>query len=438
VVSVNDPSDYEGKYQQTRKRLQKAKIDDKDRRAIRALMDRRDASGQYEASTQGNLLTMLIRCAELTHKPLHEYEHDEYNSDFSHFLNGLQQGTIEGAKKGGYSAEYVRSFRQALRLFFKHLGRDWHEEIEVGQPNPGTITEDDCFTSDETAKMFMVADERDSAILALMLATGQRISALASIRLKDIEIDGNRGGFNLNPEAAGLKGAKGYRPMIWATPYVTRWLNKHPHWPDYDEDDALFVTMRGGRHYNKGDPLGYSGFEKTISRLAASAGVDEEKAQTHRLRHTAIRRMIRDGLSDQRIKYMVGWHSDSQHLDRYGSLKDKSHAEDIKDHYGMATDDDEEEVGHLFENCPSCGVTISNLTGVAFCHSCGVPLRHSAENIDQMADKALWESKGETETVEEEQGLDVAKEILSDPDAKAAIMAEMKEELLAELRAEIE
>lgn len=438
MVDVNDPADYGGKYLQARERLQDADIDSQDKRAIKALMDRRDASGEYEMSTQGNLLTMLIRCAELTHKPLHEYEHDEYNSDFSEFLNGLTDGSIEGVKEGGYSTEYVRSFRQSLRLLFQHLGREWHEEIRVGQPTPGDITEDDCFSSDETAKMFMEADERDSAILALMLASGQRVSALTSIRLKDLEIEGNRGGFHLNPEAVGLKGAKGYRPMIWATPYITRWLNKHPHWPEYDDEDALFVTMRGGPNYNKGDPLGYSGVEKTLSRLVEAAGIDEGKAQTHRLRHTAIRRMIRDGLSDQRIKYMVGWHADSQHLDRYGSLKDKSHAGDIEDHYGMQKDEDEEEVGHLFENCPGCGVTISELSGVQFCHSCGIALKHSAEDIDKMAEDALWESKGDAESRAEEQGLNAAKEVLSDPDAKAALMAEMKDELLAELRDEME
>jgi integrase len=435
VSDVNDPSGYRDKYKQTRERLETADIDQQDRKAIRALIDRRDASGDYEPSTQENFLTMLIRCAELAHKPLHQFEQDEFNSDYAQFLKGLQEGTIEGVKEGGYSDEYVRSFRQSLRLLFKHLGRDWYEDIHVGQPSPGKIAEDDCFSSDETAKMFMHAGERDSAILAVMLATGQRISALASIRLQDLELRGNRGGFYLNPEAVGLKGAEGYRPLIWATPYVNRWLNKHPHWPDYDDDDALFVTLRSGPHYDYGDPLGYSGFEKTLSRLVEAAGISQDKAQTHRLRHTAIRRMIRDGLSDQRIKYMVGWHSDSQHLDRYGALKDKSHAQDIEDHYGMAPEEEDEEVGHLFENCPACGVTISEMSGVQFCHSCGVPLQHSAEYMDAMAEQALWDSKGITE---DDEGVDTVKEVFDDPSSKADVMAEMKEELLEELREEIE
>lgn len=436
MVDVNDPADYEGKYQQARKRLETANMDEKDRKAIRAFMDRRDATGDYEFSTQENLLTMLIRSAELAHKPLHQFEQDEYNSDHATFINGLQNGTINGVKQGGYSTEYVRSFRQAIRLLMEHLGKEWHDEIKVGAPNPGTITEEDCFSSDETAKMFAEAGKRDAAILALMLATGQRITALASLRLTDLEIEGNRGGFHLNPKAIGLKGAEGYRPMIWATPYITRWLNKHPGWPNPDKDDALFVTERGGRHYDKGDPLGYSGFEKALTRLVLAAGVEEEKAQTHRLRHTAIRRMIRDGLSDQRIKYMVGWHSDSSHLERYGSLKDKSHAKDIEEHYGMANED-EEEVGHLFEDCPSCGITISDLSGVQFCHSCGIPLQHSAENIDRMTDQAMWDSKGNAKTPEEDHGIDAAKELLDDPQAKSKIMAEMKDELLDELRDEL-
>jgi len=390
-MSVNDPAGYEEKYRRARERLETADIDDEDRRAIEAYIENKEASGDHEYSTLESYTTVLIRAAKMTHRPLTEWEDKDpqngrYQSDYDTFMQGLRTGDLDGAKDGGYSEEYRRSFRQNLKPFFRYIGRDFSEDIDIGQPSKGEITESDCFNSDETSRMFQVADTRDAAILALWLATGQRASAMASLRLDDVEFTENRGRFMLNPNAIGLKGAKGWRPMLWASPYVKEWVNSHPA---KDQEDApLFCTKRNGHHYDLGDGLSYDGIKRVVESLCERAEIPDHKAQTHRFRHTAIRRMIRDGLSDQQIKFMVGWHEDSSQLARYGSLQDKTHSDDIEDEYGYETDD-EEEIGIELENCPKCSTPLTELVDAAYCPSCGLPLSHSVEETERAAQDTM-------------------------------------------------
>ncbi|SFR50045.1 tyrosine-type recombinase/integrase [Halogeometricum limi] len=392
MVDINDPKGYEDKKEKALSLLKQAEIDDRDKQAILALYGLRETTGGYEPSTQKTLLTNLKRVAELTEKPITEWEHTPYHSDHTEFFQGISDGSNPNAPDGGYSDSYVGNLRRSVSVFLNHLGREWNEDIKVGQPSDGKITEEDCFTSDETSRLFAMTDGRDSAIIAMWLATGQRLAAMASIRAEDVTINGNRGGFHLNPKAIGLKGAEGYRPLLWSAPYIGRWLDQHPTYPDVDPDAALFVCARSGPEYDLGDPLGPSGFTKLLKRACERAGINQSKAQTHRLRHTAIRRMIRDGLSDQWIKYMVGWSEDSPQLQRYGSLRDKTKARDIEAHYGLNPEDDEDD-HQLFENCPACGTPISELIKASYCPSCGLALSHDTERMEAEIENRLWISK---------------------------------------------
>lgn len=322
-----------------------------------------------------------------------------------------------------------------MSVFLNHLGREWNEDIRVGQPSDGKITEEDCFTSDETSRLFAITDVRDSAIIAMWLATGQRLAGMASIYADDVTIRGNTAGFHLNPKAIGLKGAEGYRPLLWSTPYVTRWLDQHPTYPNDDPDAALFVATRSGPNYDIGDPLGPSGFTKVLKRACERAGISQSKAQTHRLRHTAIRRMIRDGLSDQWIKYMVGWAEDSPQLQRYGSLKDETKAGDIEKHYGLTSAEDDH---RLFENCPACDTPVSELTKASYCPSCGLPLSHDTERMEAEIENRLWASKGQSDDEQADRGVDAARQVMNNPEAKNAVMEELKDELMADLKKELD
>jgi site-specific recombinase XerD len=417
---LNDPGKYKKKYKKARKRLEERDINEEDRKAIRSFVNDREANGgrngrNLEDSSLEQYCTVLIRATELAQKPLTDFngknpEEGVYESDYTQFIRGVTEGTLPEAKDGGYSDEYVRSFRQVLKPFFRFIGKDFSEDISIGQPSKGKITEEDCFTSDETARMFQVADTRDSAIIALWLATGQRASAMCSIKLGDCTFTENRGRFKLNPEAVGLKGAKGLRPMLWASPYVKRWVNSHPT-PE-EEEAPLFCCKRNGANYSIGDPLSYEAMRRTVQRVCDNANIPKEKAQTHRFRHTAIRRMIRDELTEQQICFIVGWDEDSSHLSRYGSLKDETQTGDIEQKYGLK-DEEDTDIGVSFENCPKCEAPFSELVNPSYCPECGLPLRHSAEETKKETEEDLYESKSETEG-QEEAAVDKLKNLLEE------------------------
>ena len=415
--NLNDPGKYKEKYERARHRLENQDINEEDRDAIRAFVDHKKANKDLAYSSLEQYTTILVRGANLAERPLTQFEdkdpeNGKYQSDYSQFIQGLQNGTLPEAKDGGYSDEYVRSYRQVLKPFFRYLGREWSEDISIGQPTRGEITEEDCFTSDETSRMFRVADPRDSAIIALWLATGQRASGMCSLKLKDVSFTEKRGRFRLNPEAVGLKGAKGLRPMLWASPYVKEWVNNH-HPRREDKEAPLFCCKRNGAHYDLGDPLSYEAIKRMVQSVCDKADIPEEKAQTHRFRHTAIRRMVRDGLTEQQICFIVGWHEDSSQLSRYGSLSDETHSSDIEEEYGLK-EEEEDKIGVSFDNCPKCETPLSELTKPAYCPSCGLPLQHSARETEEEVKSDLWDAKGQAESDREEEAVDKLKNLLSE------------------------
>jgi len=426
--NLNDPGKYKEKYERARDRLENKNINEEDRKAIRSFVDNRKANKDLAYSSLEQYCTVLLRASELAEKPLTEWsdkdpENGKYDSDYTEFVRGVSEGTLPGVKEDGYSDEYVRSFKQVLKPFFRYLNREWSEDIAIGQPTRGKITEEDCFTSDETARMFQVADTRDSAIIALWLATGQRASAICSLKRGDVTFTQNRGRFKLNPEAVGLKGAEGLRPMLWASPYVKRWVDKHPR--REDDDAPLFCAKRNGAHYDIGDPLSYEAIKQMIESVCEKADIPEEKVQTHRFRHTAIRRMVRDGLTEQQICFIVGWHEDSSQLSRYGSLKDETHSSDIEKEYGLR-EEEETDIGVSFENCPKCDSALSELVDPAYCPECGLPLKHSATETEEQIKDDIYQSKGEAEGEGEgEEALDKMKELIKEN-------PELLEELVSE------
>ena len=410
---INDPGNYQRKYERSRDRLENDPINEEDRKAIRSYIDWRENNSDLAYSTLEQYCTVLLRAADISQKPLTDWENKDpengkYESDYAEFIRGVSTGNHPNVKEGGYSEEYVRSFKQVLKPFFRFLKREWHKDIKIGQPSRGKITEQDCFNSDETARMFAVADTRDSAIIALWLATGQRASAMCSLKIGDCNFSKQRGRFRLNPKAIGLKGAEGLRPMLWASPYVKQWINHHPN---SDNPEApLFCCKRSGANYSIGDPMSYDAIKSTVKRICKLAEIPSDKAQTHRFRHTAIRRMVRDGLTEQQICFIVGWHPDSSQLVRYGSLSDETHSSDIEKEYGLQ-EEEKTDIGVSFKNCPDCNTPFSNLTNPAYCPECGLPLKHSAEETEKQVQGDLWDSKGEAEG-DEEEAVDKLKELI--------------------------
>ncbi|WP_049998455.1 tyrosine-type recombinase/integrase [Halococcus sediminicola] len=303
--------------------------------------------------------------------------------EFYELHDSLRDGSNPDVKDAGLSPSTLRTLRQTARVFFRDaLKREWSEDIVIGTVPETKITADDIFVSEEIEALFSVCQNpRDKAIMGVLLATGQRMSATLSLRVGDVDLSGRTGVIHLNDEAVGLKGAGGPRPLLWATEYVKNWLDVHP---SADDESAALFCVLGVKYDNHPDERRYealsaSGVRQQLRRIATRAGV-EKPVNPHNFRHTAITRMVRDGVPDQQIKWTVGWKKDSSQFDRYTHLRDDEMLQSVLEHHDLA--EPESDIGRpTLETCPSCGAALDGWVNPAACPGCGLSLSHDSLDV---------------------------------------------------------
>lgn len=425
MADVNDPGNREGQYKTQFELLEAADITESDRTAIRDFVNNQELYTDNSVTTLLSKVKLLRIAAERSEKPLT----DMNKSEVDQFLLSLTRGTNPHVSDDGISESYARNYRQKLRLFYEYLEREWYDDIKVGAPPKTKVSEEDILSEEEATSLLEAAPPREEAMLAVLLATGQRISALLSVQLKEVDTEGPNGSIKLNEEAIGRKGASGPRPLLWATPYVRNWIH-HSHPKKRDSEAPLFCAKRDyGDKTEAGDALNPGTAYTALERTADKAGISKSRVHPHIFRHTAITRMVRDGMDEQKIKFMVGWKPDSGQLERYSHVKDEQMVNDIQAFYGDGETTSDKGGKPKMENCPNCHVPLSDFADPVACPGCGMSLTGKAEAVESQIEEAMYESKGEVESETVESGIDTAREIIeNDPEAKKAIL----EDLLAE------
>lgn len=131
--------------------------------------------------------------------------------------------------------------------------------------------------SNRAKSSFTFNKERDLAIIALLLASGIRVSELCRLNLKDL---------NLKERSILVvrKGNKKDAPLIadWAMPYINAYLDirKQRYSPDKQEQ-ALFVTKYAG----KAKRIASNTIERFVSKYS-EAFPDGSRTTPHKLRHS--------------------------------------------------------------------------------------------------------------------------------------------------------
>lgn len=442
MVSVNDPSDFKRGYQNQLARL--ADLESTaDADAILVWANSLSQAYSTRENRVKNVRLAAERAAAIDLPPLTEWTSA---ADYFRLQSRLESGDHPDpyVPDDGLSAGSLRNVRQSLRLFFRDgLGVDWWEDLKVGAPERTSVTADDIYDADDVAAMFAaITHPMDLAYCALVLATGQRRSAALSLRIGDVKLGSVGGKFYLNDEALGLKGAAGFRLLTWATPYVRNWIASHPR--RSDPAAPLFCTTQSGKDhdgnaYSIGDPLSPSSLDGRLDRIAARAGLTRpdgspKPLRSHAMRHTAVTQMVYDGVKDQRIKWMVGWGSDSTQFERYLHLKDEEMAEGFLDDAGYEPDMTAPR-RPTRERCPNCNGELHGLVNPAACPSCGLPLtvpagelRADAEAIEERVTDAAFDPAVNTDD-ETRAGLAAMRAAVTDRERFAAAAAEAEARL---------
>ncbi len=224
-------------------------------------------------------------------------EEDAANSGFAPlWTNFSRQGMLSyllNLKERNYAATTQARRVAAAKSFFRFMVEEGNlrdnPTANVASPNVGRLLPKPISYSEamklleQPTKLSTPEAKRDSAMLALLYASGMRVSELMSLNLGDVDTDG---------DFVRCFG-KGHKERLIpiarrASLSVQEYLKEgRPHLARNSEEKALFLNRRGER-------LTRQGFWQILKGYAKSAGMDK-KITPHKLRHSVATHMLGGG-----------------------------------------------------------------------------------------------------------------------------------------------
>jgi len=376
-----------------------------------------------EASTLKSWGVVGHRAAKRLRDPYGLSLADATADDINRLMSDLRSGEHPDVKDGGLANNTIRNAQGYVRKFYRYhddLGVD-DDAITLIQGDETHIDERDMLTGDEIDAIRNAADDpRDLAIFDLLLYTGQRSTAIRSLRIKDIDLD--NGVYYLNTDAEGLKGAdkNGHkRPLLGAVGGVREWLRYHP---DPDNPDAYLITTKP--RYTQVDPesmVSRNTIRRATEQLGEKAGVDKP-TNPHTIRHNFVTIAKREyGMDNDTVKHLIGHAPDSQVMETtYAHLTDEDYIEDAEVAVGIR---EAEEGTSLSPDICHCGEPLPN--DAKACQRCGTVFTPDAQAAQETIESDLRDHyseaghKGDEDVLD---GLDDAAELLEDPQIRAALV----------------
>lgn len=382
--------------------------------------------GTKAVSTNENYLTRLRKLAEA-------YEGDFTDidtRDVKRLLNDFDKGTHPDAIDGGYATGTMAQFQSAVKAFVKYHGLDIDpDDIPVSAPPSGSqaVDERDMFdNSDIQAMRDVIENPRDECLFELLLNTGQRIRAIQTLRIKDVDVE--QGVYWLNTDEVGLKGAEKVgqkRPLLGAVGAVKTWLDYHP---TGNPDDYLLTATVDNNKATPGNMLAQQTMRARLKKIADKAGVDKP-VNPHNFRHSFVTMCKRDyNMDDSTVKFLIGHASDSTVMETtYQHLTDEDYIADAEIATGRREPEEAATVGRRECPNPDC-LNELDPTDKA-CSSCGTVISPDAQAAQETIEESIEEIYKQTECGSDtQQKVEQLDELLEDPDVKAALLDKLSDE----------
>ena len=241
-----------------------------------------------------------------------------------------------------------------------------------------------------------VSNTRDRCLLELLLNTGQRVRAIQTLRIKDVDVE--EGVYYLNSDDLGLKGADKNgkkRPLLGAKRPVYDWLKDHP---TGNPNDYLITCLPTANRGTPGAILSQSNIRIRLKIIAENAEVNKPP-NPHNFRHYFVTTCKRDyGLDEATIKHLIGHGPDSTIMEStYQHLTDDDHIKTAEVVAGLREPNRESPLTPAV--CPTCSESLESTW--RSCPACGTPFTPDAQAVKQQSNKDLWESKGPAEDEED-------------------------------------
>ncbi|NHN41818.1 tyrosine-type recombinase/integrase [Halorubellus sp. JP-L1] len=384
-------------------------VSEADAAAIREVLDALDpeqpakvfqANGQGTETKEYKTLANYTARLRLAATELDGELLGQTTDSINQLMGDMASGDAEIAPDKGYTSGTVGQYQSALKALYRY--HDDHdvdpEEIPVFAPEDTSVDERDMFTVDEVQAMRDATESpRERCLFELLAYTGQRIRAIQTLRIKDIDLDD--GVLYLNENVDGMKGAKGKRPLLGADAYVRRWLDYHPT----KEPDDYLITPKATGGGEPGGMITQDTIRYHLKKIADKADVEKD-VHPHIFRHyfTTIAKRDYD-LDDAYIKHLRGDSPGSNVMETtYRHLSDA----DAVEHADAKFEGREPEKNSALtpETCPTCGEILE--PNAKACSICGTVFTPDAKSAKEQIKNTVQDAKDEAETLDEHKDLD--------------------------------
>lgn len=388
-------------------------------------------NGEYANDTKGkkpNTLRYwtqsLKRIAERLDVPLTEADADSINQ----LMTDMRSGTHPDVKDSGLANNSIRNYQGCVRRFYRY-----HTDLDVDPNDIALISGDDTHVDDRDMLTKEEIDTireaathpRDLAIFDLLIYTGQRNTAIRSLRIRDIDLE--EGVYYLNTNADGLKGADENgtkRPLLGAVGSLREWLRYHP---DSDNPDAYLIT--GKPRYTATDTetmVSRNTLQYAMKQLKKKAEIDKPM-YPHSIRHNFVTIAKREyRMDDATVKHLIGHSPDSNVMETtYSHLSDEDHIRAAEEAAGIR---DPEQESSLTPDVCHCGEPLP--AGAKACPRCGTAYTPDAKSTQKQVQQDMKETYKQTdpEDTDTQEKVDALDGLLEDPDVKAALLEKLSEE----------
>jgi len=370
-------------------------------------------------TSYGRALRLLAKEID---EPLLDTSTDRFNEVFAEWSDNL-------------SGQTVKQRQSALLKFIRYHSdstADPEGIVLVNVDTTSSLDPDTVLSGDDVnALRDACSNDRDRCLVDLLAYTGQRIRAIQTLRVRDVDPDaGASGKYQLNDTVEGLKGADKTattRPLLGAQKSVREWLRAHP---TGDPDDYLLTslpnaTAPGG--LTPGDSLDRSSIHVRLSRIADTAGVEKD-VNPHAFRHFFVTTCKRDyELEDSEIKHLIGHGPDSRVMETtYSHLSDTEVARNVEEKVGY---DVEKESAFTPPTCRTCDEPLPG--SAKACPSCGTVYTPDAKSAKDQIEGDMKESYKEAGRAGDNQGIDDVEdvdELLENPAVRKALIEKLQED----------
>ncbi|MEK6974591.1 MAG: site-specific integrase [Nanoarchaeota archaeon] len=394
-----DPQNYEQRFNNVIKLIEKTDISEKNKKIIFKFKDHciRDGLSKVRIA---KLLEVLKTTAIIFDK-----DFDRVNKrDIEKFITLIQQRE--------YSIWTKQCYKVILKKFFKwYKGNNEHYPNEVKwirtninkkelklPTQEGLITEDDLKLLVKEART-----PRDKAFISLLYESGCRVSELLTLRIKNVIFDEYGALLNVN----GKTGSRKIR-ILASTSYLVIWLHNHPF---KDELDSPLWINYGQKGYNK--PMMYSTVRVMLQKLFKRCNI-RKKFNPHLFRHSRAT-FLANHLTEFQMNQYFGWVPGSNMSSTYVHLSGRDTDAALLSLHGIKLNKEDKEFSLKPIKCPRCDNI--NSYDAKFCSKCAGIL--DIETAMKLEEKRLKELESRKETD------DVMNKLVRDPEIQKILIEKM-------------